>query len=382
MNLDSLAFPVFSILFGAIAIWLSVRRFLSPALERLGPIRNWLERIALAAIPLIATLIAINSAWNAIAVRLFWARHPQPGKIYVVGGHAMHINCTGSGSPTIVLESGLGDDSLIWSQLQPELAKTTHVCSYDRAGFGWSEAGPAPRDADHIAAELHDLLRQASVNGPLVLMGHSMGGIYIRDYASRYRSEIAGMVFLDPSVPLQDENPAYRALFPKEEPLWKRRILAKALYGSGLPRLAGRCGAGLLSNDPQDMQMIQEDYCSSHIDSVLAESQNFNRSGHETAGTGPYGDLPILIISEDFAVAVAAARNSPKELKPALEAMDAMHENLKSLSTRSRRIIAKNSGHSVQFARMDLVLKETQALIGQIRGTLPKPAQYGTTVTE
>jgi pimeloyl-ACP methyl ester carboxylesterase len=383
LDLDSLAFPIAFVLLGAIAIWLAVKRLLSPTLRSRSLIRRLLERIALAAVLLVATAIAAGSAWNAIALRIFWARHPRPGESYIVGGHAMHINCTGSGSPTIVLESGLGNDgdSLIWGQLQPEIAKTTRVCSYDRAGFGWSEPGPAPRDADRIAAELHELLQKAGVAGPIVLMGHSMAGIYMRDYASRYRSEIAGIEFLDPSIPLQDENPAYRALLAKERPLWMQRILARALYGSGLPRLVGQCGASPFRHDPKDMQMIQEDDCSSHIDSVLAEWQNFNRSGHETAQTGPYGDLPIMIVSEDFEF-TAASRNSPRELKPALEAVNAMQEGLKNLSTRSRRIIAKNSGHYVQFARMDLVLKETQSFIGQIRGTLPEPTQYGTTVAE
>jgi pimeloyl-ACP methyl ester carboxylesterase len=125
----------------------------------------------------------------------------------------MRIYCTGSGSPTVVLDAGLGNDALIWGGVQPELSKTTRVCAYDRAGFGGSDARPAPRDADHIAGELHELLLQAKVTGPIVLMGHSIAGIYMRDYATRYPADLAGIVFVDGSTPLQNRNPAFNTLF-------------------------------------------------------------------------------------------------------------------------------------------------------------------------
>ena len=136
----------------------------------------------------------------------------RPGATYEVDGHRMHMDCVGNGSPTIVLDAGLGDDGLIWGGVQPVLAKSTRVCSYDRAGFGLSDALPGPRDADHIAAELHGLLAAAGIDGPIVLMGHSIAGIYIRDYATKYPADVAGLIFVDGSTPLQDQNPAFKAL--------------------------------------------------------------------------------------------------------------------------------------------------------------------------
>ena len=168
----------------------------------------------------LAAVVAGSSAYNAIALHIFWADNPPPGAFYSVNGHRMHINCTGSGSPTIVLEAGLGNDALTWGGVQPVLSSTTRVCSYDRAGFGWSDPLPAPRDADHIAAELHELLLQAKVTGPIVLMGHSIGGMYLRDYATRYPADIVGIVFEDGSTPLQDENPVMKALAGKAPPTW------------------------------------------------------------------------------------------------------------------------------------------------------------------
>jgi pimeloyl-ACP methyl ester carboxylesterase len=114
-----------------------------------------------------------------------------------VGGYMMHINCIGQASPTIILEAGMGDFSLIWAYVQPEVARFTRVCSYDRAGYGWSETSPFPRTANTMMEELHTLLANANIQGPYVLVGHSMGGMLVRAYAHNYPDEVAGMVLVD-----------------------------------------------------------------------------------------------------------------------------------------------------------------------------------------
>ena len=152
----------------------------------------------------------------------------------------MRIDCSGSGSPAIILDAGLGNDGLIWGGVQPALAKTTRVCSYDRAGFGWSDPLPPPRDADHIAAELHGLLAAAHITGPVVLMGHSIAGMYIRDYASRYPENVAGLIFVDASTPLQNRNAAFKA-HPDPGPSRFGALLKKAAIAAGIPRLLGEC---------------------------------------------------------------------------------------------------------------------------------------------
>ena len=186
MDLDYVVLPAIILLIGILIIALCVRRFFSLSTKSYRTWRKVLERTVLSVVVLLVAVVAGSSAFNAIALHRFWAVNPPPGAFYSVNDHRMHINCTGSGSPTIVLEAGLGNDALVWGGVQPELSITTRVCSYDRAGFGWSDALPPPRDADHIAAELHELLLQAKVSGPIVLMGHSIAGIYIRDYATRY----------------------------------------------------------------------------------------------------------------------------------------------------------------------------------------------------
>ncbi len=151
----------------------------------------------------------------------------------------MRIDCMGSGSPTIVLDAGLGNDGLIWGGVQPVLAKTTRACSYDRAGFGWSDALPPPRDADHIADELHGLLAAAGINGPVVLMGHSIAGMYIRDYATRYPTNVAGLIFVDGSTPLQNRNPAFKAQYARASTPWLRMLVRQTAFSFGIPRVIG-----------------------------------------------------------------------------------------------------------------------------------------------
>ena len=127
--------------------------------------------------------------------------NPMTGRRFDVGGFKMHIDCTGEGSPTVILDSGLGDTYLAWRKVQPELAKFTRVCSYDRAGLGYSESSSQPRTSKVIAAELHALLQAADIAPPYVLVGHSVGGFDVRLYASLYPTEVAGMVLVDASHP-------------------------------------------------------------------------------------------------------------------------------------------------------------------------------------
>src|SRR5262245_65150762 len=128
------------------------------------------------------------------------APFPPPGQLVDVGGWHLHINCSGRirpMQPTVVLEAGAGDFSVEWSLVQPDVAKFARVCSYDRAGDGWSDLGPHPRTLRQIVYELHTLLDKGGVKPPFVLVGHSYGGWLVRLYASTYPAEVAGMVLVE-----------------------------------------------------------------------------------------------------------------------------------------------------------------------------------------
>jgi pimeloyl-ACP methyl ester carboxylesterase len=123
--------------------------------------------------------------------------YPPPGQMIDVGGYRLHLNCTGTSSPTVVIESGWGDMSASWGWVQPEVAKSTRVCTYDRAGMGWSEPSPDPRTARQFALELHTLLVNANEPGPYVLVGHSLGGYTMEVFAHDYPDEVSGLVLID-----------------------------------------------------------------------------------------------------------------------------------------------------------------------------------------
>src|SRR5690606_33293767 len=123
--------------------------------------------------------------------------YPPAGRMVDVGGYKLHLDCRGQGSPTVILDAGLGASSLDWALVQPELARTTQVCSYDRAGMGWSEAGPEPRSPARLADELHTLLQIAGAPGPYVLVGHSLAGKNLRLFAAAHPVDVAGMVLVD-----------------------------------------------------------------------------------------------------------------------------------------------------------------------------------------
>jgi len=341
--------------------------------------RKVTERIVLSLVIVVAAAVAFSSAYNAIAMQIFWARHPAPGSFYQVNGHKMHLYCTGTGSPTIVLEAGWGVSSPVlgWGDFQPDVAKITRVCSYDRAGLGWSEPQPGPGDADHIAANLHELLAQAGVTGPIVLLSHSMGGVNVRDYATHYPANVAGLILMDSSTPYQTQRIA--AVTGQQEQAHLRLIIRimRFFYSAGVQRLVGLCKP-VAGWEARAARAEGEDGCRMHFDALVNEYFNFDASSAETAHTGPYGDLPILIISQD------PAKIDPRD--PGSAKMQGlwnqMQEELKALSTHSQRVIAKGSGHEVHSERKALVLSHVQLFIAQIRGTAPQPVSYGTTVTD
>ena len=149
------------------------------------------------AIVLVLGVILAGAIYESVSETADIRAYPPPGQMVDVGGYRLHINCTGEGSPTVVIESGWGDSSASWGWVQPEVAKTTRICTYDRAGMGWSEASPQPRTAREYAKELHTLLAKANEPGPYVLVGHSMGGFTVIVYAHDYPAEVSGLVLVD-----------------------------------------------------------------------------------------------------------------------------------------------------------------------------------------
>jgi pimeloyl-ACP methyl ester carboxylesterase len=339
-----------------------------------------MKRLFLTLLSVVLLCVLASAAYNALYVHDLASRHPAPGKFYVVNGYQMHLYCTGSGSPTVVFEGGRGDDWLYWQKVQPELAKTTRVCSYDRAGLGWSDPQPGARDAVHIAAQLHSLLQQAGETGPLILVGASAGGFYVREYVATYPNEIAGIVLVDASVPEQVEAlPDAKDSEAKRKQRHRMATVEWLKETSGWARLSGQCKGEVERGLETYMDLAAAEACRpSFAASWLGEWDDFWRSGEEAAHAPCCGNLPLLVISQD------PDRPKPGWSTQSLAAIPiwaGLQENLKKLSLRSRRIIARNSGHHIMIDRPDIIISNVRLMVLNIRNRTDDPA-YGTTVLQ
>ena len=303
-------------------------------------------------------------AFNALSIRHYRRIAGVPGKLYNVDGYSMHMYCTGEGSPAIVLSSGLGDDFTAWAKVQPVLARQTRVCSYDRAGFGWSESRPGIQDADAISSQLHRLIQAADVPRPFVLVGHSISGIYLRSYAAHYPADLAGLVFVDGATPLQDDR-IPKALVKIQEDQRNQLPWQKLLMTLGWYRLHGDCTSVPPGFEAYSAWIKADSCIPSQVNAMENELDAERASGEETIHAGPFGNLPILILSRDPNV---LAPNWPASVSKANSvAWSQMQEEAMGLSTQSKRIIAKGSDHYIQNDRPDLVNREIASFVAMIR---------------
>jgi pimeloyl-ACP methyl ester carboxylesterase len=161
----------------------------------------WLVRIGIALLVLPFVLALTGATYQAVASALDRRNYPPPGQLVDVGGYKLHLLCMGEGAPAVILDAANQGTVSNWIWIQPELARSTRVCAYDRAGLGWSDLGPGPQDTQANAQALHTLLNQANVPGPYVLVGHSFGGLFVRMFAEMYPAEVVGMVLIEGTLP-------------------------------------------------------------------------------------------------------------------------------------------------------------------------------------
>jgi len=308
-------------------------------------------------------------------------RYPAPGKLVDIGGLRLHINCTGVGSPTVILEAGPNDSSVIWQLVQPQISKITRVCSYDRAGFGWSDAPNEPRSSLNIANELARLLTRAVVPGPYVLVGHDFGTLDLRVFTARHRQEVAGMVFVDSVHPDIHNRPPFNVAAQSTAANFYYRVIPWTVP-LGLPRILGWCrGNFIFPNQPKEWAELAPEaaaqYC--RLQSWRAEqAQVTDETGSFYANTGPLGDMPLIVLSHDPQVNDFGGFFSPADLIKAERSWMEMQGELRSLSSRSQWIVAEGSPHWIQIHRPDLVAATVQEIVNDARGTAPFQADAET----
>jgi len=301
-----------------------------------------------------------------------------------LGGHALHLRCTGKGSPTVVVENGLGDFSFDWILVQSKVEKFTRICTYDRAGYAWSDPGPKPRTFAQINLELHDALAKAGEKRPYVLVGHSYGGPVSRNFALLYPQDVAGLVFVDSafegervdigdgrtmrlgdgakglSIPQPREN-----LTSTDKPVEPENLKAmldsvkdqplEPLYNA-LPAAERKLHAwAQLQWQMYDAEESQREWSAEYFAKWLATPQD-----------GALHALPVLVLTraeggfQDGASEVPAAQRE-RERKEG-------QSKLVALSTNSRQIFVK-SGHNMELEAPDEVVSAIRTMVEAIRKT-------------
>lgn len=317
--------------------------------------RGWpwtILAIAGGTLGVLALVAATGAAYEAIASASDATAYPAPGRLIDVGGYKLHLDCRGEGSPTVVLDAGLSASSLDWTLVQPELAHATRVCSYDRAGMGWSEPGPAPRSPGHIADELHLLLKNGGVAGPYVLVGHSLAGKNIRMFALAYPSEVAGMVLVDARSEMVESPADMKGFAQALEGQATQYSLARRF---GIARLFG---AGLVGEPLVPAALATEMVLAQTQSNAIVETtaEGLDRSADDDVlASANLGSLPLVVV---------AAGESMRNLPNWPEAQRAMAK----LSTRGQLIVAETSHHGVHIAQPNVVLDAINEVIADVRG--------------
>jgi pimeloyl-ACP methyl ester carboxylesterase len=301
----------------------------------------------------LVVLMLVGYIYEPIAEAADAKAYPPPGQMVDVGGYRLHINCTGKGSPTVVIESGWGDSSAAWGWVQPELAKTTRVCAYDRAGMGWSESSPQPRTAREFAKELHTLLEKANEPGPYVLVGHSLGGYTLLVYAHDYPADVSGLVLID-----AQDLPASDGAAPKPAPKPGRNSLPTLMARIGVVRLlAGPLDA--IKNLPAKDKQAYTAYAVAprSAQTFLDEGMGMSEGGAQARAVTTLGALPLIVLS----------RGKDQDAKHT-----AAQADLLQLSTNSQQFFADQSGHSIHIDQPEAAVAAIVKMVELVRQAIHK----------
>jgi pimeloyl-ACP methyl ester carboxylesterase len=328
---------------------------------------------------------------------------PQPylhaQRLVDVGGRRMNVSCVGNGAPVVVLDAGLGGSAFDWRRVQQKIALHTRVCAYDRAGMGFSDPAPAPRDADAVVRDLHALLQRAAIAPPYVLVGHSLGGMHVRLFADRYPREVAGMVLVDPAT--EDQDVLFHRLSPGvvrldvAEVRMHKDCAAAAARGElrdgtrafkecGLPD-AAQIRAACREQGPQVCALARL-YVQQH-----QSARYWNELALEAAASGgrssnqvrveqrDYGSMPLIVLTAGRSDGIPIPK---REQILVWNAWKQMHDRVAALSSRGANVVVPGSGHFIQFDKPAAVVSAVEKVVHQVRAAArPSSSQRASRVS-
>ncbi len=320
-----------------------------------------------APLALVVLLVGGNIGYQAVATHMDDKAYPAPGRLVDVGGHRLHIHCQGQSDdlPTVLFEAAPGGWSVVWRRVQQQIAKLTRACAYDRAGYGWSEAGPGPRDGRRIVNELQTLLTKAKVPGPYVLVGHDMAGLWLRRFARRHADQVAGLVLVNAVE--EDALPLYETLRAQQD----RAMSGLAAYARfGLlrhvfkhrwpnPGLTGEAAAVF------DAWMMRP----ATYQTIAAETSHLLEDAEAARTMGTFGKLPLAVVT------TTTAARAPDDLPPDAMSVGAFNAawkeaqaRLTRLAVNPVRVYSKKSGHQIPVEDPQAVAFAVQRILERIAG--------------
>jgi pimeloyl-ACP methyl ester carboxylesterase len=305
--------------------------------------RRWTLRILIVLCGLIGVAALTGAAYQWLATRKELAATPPPGHLVDIGGYRLHLWCTGDGAPAVILDTGLGGSSADWGFVQPDVARFTRVCSYDRAGMGYSDRGPSPRTARRIASDLAKLLDRGGIAGPVVLVGASMAGFNVRVFASDHPERAAGLVLVDASHEADVHEVPRMARF------------VPLLSTIGVFRLFGASFGQRVDSLPPAVQQFARAtrYRAAGYQAAADEMIHIRESVSEVRSSRRKLTIPVVVVT--------GARGADEKWRQ-------LQQDLTSLSDRGCLMIARQSGHVVSVDEPDVVVNAIRAVVETARG--------------
>lgn len=326
---------------------------------------------------LVLVAVIAGSIYEQIGERRDRQLLPQVGRSVDIGGRSLNIFCSGEGRPAVIFDSGNDSPGYAWSDIQPEVAKLTRACWFDRAGYGWSDPGPFPTTSAASSKDLHELLHRAGIPAPYILVGHSLGGLNARVYNGMYPSDVAGAVLVDAA---HEDEPrrAPPAMLGRTvsrawwHPIWIVGQLARRVGLLRLMRPHVTLPADPAARTREEIVQalrVQPKTIATQFDPSAPDSYA------EAERAGGFGDRPLIVLTRGR----VSMPPNPTDVDRQLAAYELVwqHEiqpKLARLSTRGRQVIVAQSGHDIPDEAPDAVIAAVRELLGDVRGNPPQTA--------
>ena len=331
--------------------------------------RRWIRYLALLLLGVVALVLLVGAGYEANGRRNARRAFPPNGGLIDIGGRRIQLDCRGSGSPTVVFESGMGiDGALTWARVHDSIAATTRACAYSRAGIMWSDPRRGPQTGRTVADDLHATLQAAGEKAPLVLVGHSVGGPYVLAFTERHGADVAGLVFVDASHPDQVARMSEVTSVRVKDAVRPLKV-ASALRWTGLVRVLSGSPSSA-DHAPPEVKRAKSAYASTSLPAMMQEADGLDSTFAHAAAWHQLGDRPLFVLTAGAPPSqseLAAMKMSSAQGVRRAEIWKALQADEATWSSRSQHTVVADATHYIQFDRPDVVIAAVRAVVDSVR---------------